>query len=361
MVVNIKISALAAMCASFLWLQSCSEGSYIPIFTVDKIEQEVGQLFSLEITVKDGEGKDAKRRTDFDHIGLELYHTGKEVDLELLQWGHDVDFGEYKEIVSDGGATRRYNNLYCPQEFSGTLLASVSGITYSGNNENSIPLEITTNMGIEGFFSLNKATDKLALQLSNAEPSQQYTIKLAANINYLDYGVDKIVTADVEGKINSSWTLANKIDKQKVCEVEFAAKVASNDDDTDDTRIISTVVEFPCLREHDRDKIIVRHDGSVFFSDSTVQFNCRGDDYKEAKVQWSYAKYDKYPAGKTEDRVNLDMEREKTKLGRIANYKPDELCYYIVVKGKYKCSTSRSSSSGGINARAVHGKCAVTP
>ena len=364
MVVNVKISVLVVMCASLLCLQSCSKGSYIPIFTVKKIEQEAGQLFKLKTTVKDGKGKDAEHRTGFDFIRLQLEQDSKETDFRLRQWGnHDDNIifsNRYKTITRDNGATRQYNNLYYLQAFSGTLVASVFGVTYSGSNENSLPLEITANRGIKGVFTLNDATDELTLQLSNAEPLQQYKIDLADNINYLDYGVAKIADADADGKINSSWTLTSEIDKQKVCEAEFAAKVASNESGTDDIRIISTVLEFPCLREHDRD-ISVNNDGSVLFGDRTAQINCYGADYKEAEVRWSYAEYDKYPAGKTENGAYIYMDRKKTQLGSIADYKPDELCYYIVVKGKYKCSERNSSSGGSIGARALHGKCAATP
>lgn len=247
------------------------------------------------------------------------------------------------------------------EEFNGVLAAGVSGITYSGSNENSIPIKITDIKGVKGAFTLNDATDKLTLHLANAEPSQQYKIDLADNINYLDYGVAKIENADADGKINSSWTLTNKINKQKVCEVEFAAKVTINDGDTDDTRIISTTIEFPCLSKYDHDKIVVNSDGSVFFGNSTVQYDCHGVAYKKAEAHWSYSEYDKYPSGKTETMVKIDMKSKRSKLGRIAGYNPAELCYYIVVKGKYKCSDKKSSVSGGINARTIHGKCADTP
>ena len=363
MAVNTHVSTLVAICASWLCLQACSNGSYIPIFTVKKIKREVGQLFNLKITVKDGKDKDAKNRSSFDYISLELKQDGKESDLSLRQWGRlaEKSFfgGKYKEVKSDSGATRQYNDLYYLRTFSGTLVASVSVITYSGSNENSIPLEITASQGVTGVFTLNAATDKLTLQLSNAEAVRQYTIDLADNINYLDYGVAKVATTDADGKLSSSWPLTNKIDKRKVCETEFAAKVTNNDND--DTRIISTVIEFPCLREYGGDNIIVNSDGTVFFGNSAQQSNCRWADNKESDVHWSYAEYDKYPAGKTKQKANIDMSKAKSKLGSIADFKPDELCYYIVVKGKYKCSDKDSSIGGSINSRAVHGKCATYP
>ena len=365
MAVNTYFSTLVAICAGLLCLQSCSNGnsSYIPIFAVKKIKQEAGQLFDLKITVKDGKSKDAKKRAEFDFISLVLERNGKETDLSLRQWGdrgEDSSFGignKYEAVKSDGGATRQYNDLYYLQTFSGTLIASVSGIVYSGSNKNSIPIEITASKGVKGVFTLNDATDKLTLQLSNAEAAQQYTIDLAGNINYLDYGVAKIVTTDADGKVSSTWTLTNKTDKRKVCEIEFAAKVTNNNN----TRIISTVIEFPCLREYDSGDIIVNSEGSVFFGDSTDQHNCRLDHHKEGEVRWSYAEYDKYPVGKTEQKAKLDMGKAKNKLGNIADFKPDELCYYIVVKGKFECSDREGSGIRGIiDSRAIHGKCATT-
>ena len=112
-----------------------------------------------------------------------------------------------------------------------------------GSDKNSIPIEIT-NKGITGVFSLNDATDKLTLQLSNAKPSQQYTINLATDINYLDYGLAKTVTTDANGKANHIWTLTNKTDKSKVCAIEFAAEITTNNEE--DTRIIATEIKFPC-------------------------------------------------------------------------------------------------------------------
>lgn len=259
-----KVSMLVVMSA--ICLQSCPSTPpehYIPIFASDKITQEAGQLFDLKITVRSGKRKYAKERTGFDgYICFKFIQDGKEADLTIRQW--DIDGGKVSDKdrlpcamicenqyifpcakSSDDRATKEYQDLYFSQEFSGELVARASDRLYDGYGirENSIPIEITNN-GLTGEFSLNDATDKLTLKLSNAKPSQQYTINLAANINYLDYGLAKTVTADADGKANSSWTLTNKTDKSEVCAIEFAAKVTTSNEE--DTRIIATEIKFPC-------------------------------------------------------------------------------------------------------------------
>lgn len=252
MAVKAKVSMLVVMSA--VCLQSCPgtpERSSFPVFAVEKIEREAGQLFDLKITIKSGKGKYAeKTTTNFGGIRLHLSKDGSESDSRLQQWDSDygkvlTGYGIPRAASSDEGATREYKDLYLQQEFKGELIATVGLFV---DIENSIPFEIT-NKGLTGVFSLNDATDKLTLQLSNAKPAQQYTINLATDINYLDYGLAKTVTADANGKANSSWTLTNKTDKSKVCAIEFAVKVTNK---RDDTRIISTVIEFPCVSRRSR-------------------------------------------------------------------------------------------------------------
>ena len=132
MVVKAKVSMLAVMSA--VCLQSCPdtpERSYFPVFAVEKIEREAGQLFDLKITVKSGKGKYAEKiTTNFGGIRLHLSKDGSESDYRLRQWvdgKHSDSIHEgYDSESSDEGATREYKNLYCQQEFKGELIVRVS-------------------------------------------------------------------------------------------------------------------------------------------------------------------------------------------------------------------------------------------
>ena len=231
---------------------------YKIIFQTEKISKEVGELFSVDISFEDEDGKPVKITEYSKYHRLlcvigngdsgrklpvnQLLEPEKPADRALRVGGHsgDSSMAEHEGKVSDDGKTVRFENLFYTEKITGILTTTTC--YYKGKNitDDSIPFEIVDNTGVTADFVVSPADGKVVVKITNGDANHDYLvfdIYLSTTDVYRREDAKKI-TLDAEGKGEVSLPI------EQFCRIyrakSFTVLLKASDGDN------SRVVSVPC-------------------------------------------------------------------------------------------------------------------
>ena len=172
------------------------------IFQTEKISKEVGELFSVDISLEDEDGKPVKITEDMSLSGKyhrSFYVTGngdngrKQQIKQLLEVEKPADSalrvgGRDGEIllpysstlsnegkVSGDGKTVRFENLFYTEKVTGPL---VTKRYYKGKyiTDDSIPFEIVASTGVTADFALSHADSMVVAKITEGDANHDYLL-----------------------------------------------------------------------------------------------------------------------------------------------------------------------------------------
>ena len=306
------------------------------IFQTDKISKEVGELFSVAISLVDDEGNPIELDGDTYHRYRNLYVQEKQL-TQLASVDSPTDSmlrasfrdGEVfiptspppprnRGRVSSDGKTIHFEHLFYLEEVTTTLTIEAS--------QSQIPFEIISNSGVAANSTLNTTDSKLVVKITGGDANHTYQIFQFPMMGAVRTGLKEAgkVTLDAEGK--GEVNIPMEIPDYR-CSLSFQFLLKASEGDN--SRVVSQKVEVvPCFVS-DGGTVQVTDDGSLTFTDKSYH-SCSSTSAK--KISWSYAHssdYTKLSEGGTLERVNPNAQT--VDLGKIANYDANA-CYLVVVK-----------------------------
>ena len=304
------------------------------IFQTDKINKEVGELFSLAIRLDDGKGNPIE--LDKDTYYRNLYVQGKQLP-QLLRVDNPTNSmlrasffdGETffptspppprnEGRVSSDGKTIIFEHLVYLEEITTTLTIELS--------QSQIPFEIVSNSGVAADLTLNPIDSKVVVKITGGDANHTYQIFKINQYYAISSSIEEVgkATLDAEGKGEVS--IPVEIPSYP-CSMSFKFLLKASE--SDNSRVVSKKVEVvPCLAS-DNGTVEVANDGTLTFTEGSYPV-C--DDSAAKKISWSYAHssdYTKLSEGGTLARVNPNART--VDIGKIANYDADA-CYLVVVE-----------------------------
>ncbi len=318
------------------------------ILQTEKISKEVGELFSVDISLEDEDGKPVKITEDISLSGKYrryLFVTGKGQQLEqLLRVEEPADSNfrvgwreggiflpsqppprRNEGKVIDNGKTVRFENLFHLEKTSATLVVDRY---HKGKpvTDDSIPFEIVDNTGVTVDFALSHADSMVVAKITEGDTNRDYLLYRILSLDDAVYYAEvvKKITLDAEGKGAVIFPV-KQLDRS--CQKSFTVLLKASDGDN--SRVVHREVDIsPCLVSEDNGTIKATDEGSLTFTERSYS-SCSSADAKT--ISWSYAyrsDYTKLSEGGTLERVNPNART--VDLGTIADY-DSSACYLVVV------------------------------
>lgn len=313
------------------------------VFKTASIRKEVGELFSVDITLKEGETVGglyermltveqdeedrALRLTQFPDLEKNLQDSTNLVggDLRASFFADGLATQPCKfppsnqgKVINDG-KTVRFDNLF--------FLAKIKDTLKLEKSNSSIPFEIIANTGVTADITLTPDASEYVLNIANGDASKEYQIA-RTGINWSnDLQAEEIkdITLDAEGKGEVRFSTRRVFETR--CLNYFIALLKASAGNN--SRVIGKTVELsPCFASEDEGVIAVTDDGSLTFTEEKYAsyYSCEAK-----KITWSYAHSSDYSQLNAGGTLRVNPKADIIDLGTIANYDANA-CYLVVVK-----------------------------